>query len=66
MLHLEEVSLGGQTADEKATAQGLVTVIKNYRFVHSLHFLTDLFSGLQKLSLEFHRNDICLPDTSCC
>jgi hypothetical protein len=61
--HLEElVHRNRSTANEGATAKGLLGHLRSERFIQTLHFMCDLLHVLKALSLQFQKDDLYLPD----
>ena len=57
--HLEEIGGSQSASNDQATAIGLLRTVKSEHFIRMVHFLIDLLSIIQKLSLFFQRSDVC-------
>ena len=59
--HMEHLASTSQKADMKGLAKYIAVVIKDIHFLAFCHFLADLFSTLETVSLKFQQNDLILP-----
>ena len=59
--HMEHLASTSQNAEIKGRAKYVATGMKEIHFLALCHFLTDLFSILETISLKFQQNDLILP-----
>ena len=61
--HMEHLASTSQKADIKGRAKYIAVAMKDIHFLAFCHFLADLFSTLETVSLKFQQNDLILPST---
>ena len=59
--HMEHLASTSQKADIKGRAKYIAAAMKDIHFLAFCHFLVDLFSILETVSLRFQQNDLILP-----
>ena len=59
--HMEHLASTSQKADIKGRAKYIAVAMKDIHFLAFCHFLADLFSTLETVSLKFQQNDLILP-----
>ena len=59
--HMEHLASTSQKADIKGRAKYVAPAMKDVHFLAFCHFLADLFSILETVSLKFQQNDLILP-----
>ena len=59
--HMEHLASTSQNAEIKGRAKYIAAAMKEIDFLAFCHFLADLFSILETISLKFQQNDLILP-----
>ena len=59
--HIEHLASTSKNAEIKGRAKYIATAIKEIDFLAFCHFLADVFSIVETISLKFQQNDFILP-----